>query len=384
MHIDRTNLGEKLALCALVFYIATELLFRYSALIISYPVISTSNMLIWCEYAAMGMAIAAIILRPRSISPYQAILAAATFALLLFSSSRTLDYRLVHGLIILFAVSGIDLRKLCSAYYMTTMPIIAIVMLLAVIGLEHNVDVIPNSRLVFSYGFQHPNTTGCLLFSALGAMAYAHWESKTWIAPCLLSGVAGVFCYAFLSSHASAALLLALAAITAFGHTKPGTKLAKIPHKPGFALLACVPLLLMGIALACTAFFDSANPFMNWFNGIVHGRPLLAHNYYLGHDGFTLFGREYSPTVDYHSGLPFTSVDSGYSFLPLVTGIIPMLLLFANYLAASWQLLKKPSNYFVVMILLMQSFYFLVEFVPALLVLNFSVLFISEAYTLES
>ena len=373
--------GIVLAIVSLVIYIASQLLFRYSTLAITYPVIGELQLRDAFTNVAMAFAIAAIAVKPHGLHLWQGVLVAVTLMVLMYSAYRTNDYRIVQGYMVIVAVAGIDLDRLCKVYFLTVMPILIIIVLLSLVGLEYNMDSIPNSRLVFSYGFSHPNQIGGLLFSAIGAMAFTCWDKPSWKAPLILAVAAAVFSYVSLSSHASAGLLATLALVILVGHVPKISRVTNIPRKAYIAILVVVPLCFLGLMLVCTAFYDAGNPVCEWLNKFIHGRPNHAHEYYVSNHGFTHLGREYVSTSSYHSGLPFASVDSGYDKLAMVYGLFTMYVLIVTYLACVWKTAFHKKRFFIMCVFLMNSAYLLVESIPLFVTANFGVLFLSQAFT---
>ena len=282
---------------------------------------------------------------------------------------------------VVLAVSQVSLKRLCSAYSLIVLSIVVIAVILSLTGLLWNKDVIPNSRLVYSYGFAHPNTFGPILFSAIAAVAYVFWDKRVWWIPAALAIICAAFAYFLLSSNASFAILLLLAIVIVVGHIAwLNHRLANASSLALFILLLAIPLVVLCIMVVCIAFYDASNPFFSWLNSALHARPAYAHQYFDMYGGFTWLGRKYMSVASYHNGLPFAAVDSGYGQLTLVAGLVPSIALAVVYVVAAWRLSHDCRRFLVFAIILIAAFYLMVESIMLYLPAGIALIFLSRAF----
>jgi len=379
----RIKLSEALAVCGLLFYTIACIVFLYCPILETFPAISALNPFSFCSAASMALAITSIALGPRALSKAQLLIVILSMAIFLFSGSKTGDYRLAHTCIQLIAIAGIDLTRISTAYYRTVLVAILVIVLLSITGLLYNRDTIPNNRLVFSFGFVHPNTLGALLFSALAAMTYACWHSKTWPVPVALSAIAALFSYCLLSSRASAIILVLLTLCGLAGHIP---FLQKNPHAPKrlfLVVLVMVPAIMLAIIVLSSMSFDSSNSLFSMLDKMTNGRLHYGHQYYAANGGFTLVGRELHYVSSYHNCLSFTNIDSGFCYLLFVNGLLSLLALAAIYIAAVIKLARKRPEFIIMAIMLIAAVHLMVESYMLFPASSFAILFLAEAFATE-
>jgi len=372
--------GESLAICALSFYLITEMVFYCDTLLTTYPNLAACRPREICEAASMAMAISAIALRPRVVSRGMLLLIAVSAPVVLAASIETGDYRLAHGYVFLVAVAGISPARIGRVYYSCVLPIVILVVLLSIVGLLYNKDVIPNSRIVFSFGFGHPNALGAILFSTMSAMVYACWRERSWGVSVVATLTCAGFCYLCLSSHASAVALLLLAVAALVGHTRILSSHYYLPRRLFQVVMVAVPAILLALMLVGLVFFDADNPFFARMNSLLHGRLYYSNMYYLDHDGLSVFGRQFIYAGSYHNGLPFGNVDSGYCYLALVYGLAALCAVAVVYIAAVQKLSFSRPTFPVLAIVLISAMYLLLESYALYPMTSFASLLIAEAF----
>ena len=370
-----------MALFALCFYAATQLLFRYSTLGLSFPVFAEIDALNACESIACASAIGAIAMKPHRFKSWQVALAVAALAILLFSSIRTWDFRLFYGYLLIVSLAGINMEKVCCAYSVSVLVVLIIVMALSVSGVLCNWDAIPNSRIVFSYGLGHPNTTGAFLFSSLGAMAYACWNKKTWVIPLGLSLCVAIFAFFVLSSRASAVCMASLA-IAMVVFKIPAINRFTIVHGKAMCIVVIVlSLALMIWMLIGAVCYSPDGSIFTWFDKLIHGRLYYAHQYYVVRGGFSYVGDASMLVDNYHTGLPFTLVDCGYCYLALVYGLASIYALVVTFVVAIMMMFKSGAVHpMAITLLTINSFYLVVECYPIYLASCVTVLLLTYAF----
>lgn len=376
----RATMCELLALFALVFYVVTNTIFVYCPFLETYPQLIAFNPIALCNCASLAFAATSIVLKPKVLLRSQMSLIVFSMAVFLVSASRTGDFRFAHACLMLTAVAGIDFTRISVTYYRAVLVTILVLMLMSILGAQYNKDVIPNSRIVFAFGFAHPNALGAFLFSAISAMSYTCWAKKTWPVPMVLAAVSALFCYFCLDSHASAAILGLLALSGLLGHSSVFRNRCSISRRAFVVVLIAVPAVLLATMLVSAKYYDSSNPVFACFNQLTHGRLYFGHHYYINHDGFTFLGRPLSSVTSYHNGMPFANIDSGYCFVPLVNGIASLLALAMIYITAILRLSRTAKNLAALSILLIAALYLLVESYALFPASSFAAILLAEAF----
>lgn len=378
---NSAEIGERVALFALCFFVSTAIAFRFSTAGETFPILVNLNIIGICEIVSCVLAIAAIAIRPRKFPVWRSVFLAMVLVVLLISANRLFNYRYVIECLVLISVAGISMKRICKSYCAAVLAAFLPILLLSITGLLYNMDTIPNSRLVFAYGFVHPNTPGAILFSVIAAMAYVIWDRKVWVVAPFLAAASAAFAYFTLSSHASAVILALLAVAIVAGHQK-GVSRALIEHKRIVAsVLIAVPCMALGIMLICTAFYDGHNYIFRWLNDLLHSRPYFAHQYYVAQGGFSLLGTPGTFTISYHTGLQFSGVDSGYCHLALFEGLFVLGSFLSIYIIAVLLLSKNAIHPLVAAIFLINALFLMVEGCSLLLPESSALLFISIVYS---
>ena len=321
------------AVAALVIYLFTQLFFRFGYMASLVQAFVGVDFLTMGECAALSLALCTIVLRQYYFSTARFALSCLSLAVIICSAMLTGLHQLVHAFIFLLAFSGEDRNRLCRAYFLVTVAALVILVALSLCGLITNRDIIPNDRLVFSYGFVHPNACAAVIINALCAAAYILWERRDWAIVVVLALMSAAFSYWALSARAGTVLCLALAIACLVGHLKKPVPTVRNSKKIFIFVLVGIPSVLLVAMLLSCVFFDATNPLFALLNKLTNARPHFAHSYFVRNGGFTIFGRPYVTTNYYHSGLPFQNLDSGYCYLPLVYGVATMAILFSAYVA---------------------------------------------------
>lgn len=381
-HLD-CEPAQQLAMVALSVYVFMQLLLRYSLLSSSLVGIDFSFAYMLADRLPIALALFSIVMRARTkpAPKWLSVLAFVTFGPLFLSAELTGDYRLLFGSLILLALVGGDpdmsLRHYAIAAIMATL----VLVILALLHVAVNRDVVPNARLVFSYGYGHPNSLGAVLFSITGALTYLTWEKKGWTLSLVMAGTASMFSYVVLSSHAPAAMLAFLFFATLLGHVFPIRKTIRLPRKTLQVLTLVLPLCLAAVMAVCTVRYNAESPAFSLLNKLLHGRPFYSNSYYLTSGGLSLFGRNLVPTNWYHTGVGFQQVDSGYSYFILVYGLTTF---FSSFLLYGKSVLgleaKSGRQCFLFLVILVEAAYLLVECHSLYLPGNFALLFLAMAF----
>lgn len=330
----RKRLSDVLALAALLFRFVPFVLFKRTICFDTYPPELINGISSACDQIAVMLSFLTIALSFRHIRLQSAVLVGLAVMALSLSAGRRGDYYFVDDFVVLMALSTVDPRKSCRAYYLAIGIVIAAVITSASLSLVYNRGIVPNGRLVFRYGFTHPNQLGVLLFGTLVAMLYVHWEGRWWTMPAILAVLVAVFSYFILSAHAIGVMCLTLAVTAVICHSPARTLYQKVSRKLYGTILVVVPLVLFLGMSACTALYDEDSPLMVGLSRLLHSRPRLSHRYYSLLEGFTMLGRSRYDGYELRSDQLFFSLDSGYSNFALVFGILSFIALYIAYAMA--------------------------------------------------
>lgn len=373
--------GAALARAALVLYVVTQIVTQTSTLGTSLPQLPWASIDVACQGACAALALLAIASRRRALGLGQSVLLAATTFALACSAARAVDFRLVVGFVVIVSLADEDPREACRLHCHATLFAVAAVMVASLANVTANDDFIPNGRLVFGYGFRHPNTLGAILFSAAGSLTCYRWGKGAPVLPLLVSVTCTAFAYVALSSNAAAALCATLIAINLAGIVVPPLRRAKLPAWAARAALLVVPAALLAVMLSTTAHFDGANPQHAWLNEAVHSRPYYAHEYYVEAGGFSVMGSPAIVRNEHHAGGAFWGIDSGFSQLGLVYGLSATCMLVATYAVAAWRASGRRMGLAFVAIPLLCALYLVVEPFSLYLYSNFATLLLAAAFT---
>ena len=107
---------------------------------------------------------------------------------------------------------------------------------------------------------------------------------------------------------------------------------------------------------------------------------MFANAFYIDRGELTLLGREYGVADSYLTGLPMRQLDSGYSLLLLVYGVIPFAIHLIVFAVSMWHVPSRERTVFLWLIMLVSSAYLVVEREP-MYPLFFTFLFYSYAFT---
>ena len=259
-------------------YVAVRILYAYcgaALCAVLAPTALTGTIQFLLE-AIVASAMVLIVARAHVAPAWWTLLVCAACGLYACSMFRCGSSELAEGLIILVLVSGCKMEDACKAYAVTGLVTMSAVMALTAFGVLYNRDVIPNDRLVFSFGLGHPNTAGVLLFSALAALTYSHWSKRQWAVPAALSAIAALFSYVVLSSHAATVLLACLGVANLVEHTCR-VMYSSFACKFVLVLSFAMPLLLFAFMVFGMVRYDAGNELWIRIDRALHGRILFAH-----------------------------------------------------------------------------------------------------------
>ena len=375
----RSCIASFFAACALAIYVVAQILFRFGTVGLSAKNYTAVDLNVLAEQLVMTCSILSIILRCNCMEKKTFLICAISLCVLFLSSVRTDMNYLSCGFVLLLSFAGEDFDRLCNVYLISSLASIAMVILLSSLGQLYSYDAIPNGRLVFSYGFNHPNTAGALIFNMLCAMTFVLWNRRAWPIACFMAVAGCFFSYWFLSARADAILDTLLALSCLIGHLRLFRFRIRLSKRLYRLVLLCVPLTLLAVMLFASSFYDGTNSLILFLDKITNIRPLHAHNYFVRNGGFSLLGRPYIRASYYHTGLPFQNVDSGYCFLPLVYGIGSMIVLMLSYAVSVINVPESKCNFALLTIVLLSAFLMVVEPFGLNLASCFPMLFLSYA-----
>lgn len=363
LHGDAVADSSMLARAALLVHVVATVVLRFSHLNSYLVSFCGIDFLVLAEVITVLLALVTLVLCSGGGNPSALPLVVVLGCLLAASSIRTGSRYLAVSMLVVMTIgqSGCSIRGTIELYAVASIAGWLTVTFLSLFGVIANYDTIPNSRLVFSYGFGHPNTCGALLANGLAALTIAYWDRKTWIVPCVLSGLASIFCWCVLSANADTVLNVSLFISAILGHMRVGNRAFGWVVSNWSALLILVPLVLLITMVVFCVLGDCANPFFEMFNKILHGRPYYSHQYFLRNGGLSLFGRPYIAESYYKTGLPFSNLDSGYSQLVLVNGCAPTIAMIALYIKSVRRALSDGVESIMWITVIMSSLFLMLE-----------------------
>lgn len=382
--LSPTWIARHLARASLAAYVITQIVTQCSTLSTSITTVPWQNVDMACKAFCVALALASLAVRRQGSSVPLSMLLAATVGALFLSASRTLNVHLFAGFIVIASLADDDWEDICLIHCRATLLAVVAVMLASLAGVLGVHDFIPNGRLVFGYGFTHPNTLGGLLFSATASLTCARWRRGAPILPLALSACCAAFSYVALSSNAASVLCGAVFAINATGLVVPKIRRAVLPRPFARLALLVVPAALLALTLAATAHYDNGNALFAALDHATHSRPFFAHEYYEAAGGFATAGAPALTQGSYHAGTAFWGVDSGYSQLGLIYGLAATCALAMTYAVATWRASTRGVDVPTAAIILMCAFYLAVEPFPLFLHLSFVGLFLTQAFAKEA
>ena len=365
---------------ALAFFVFTQIITLCSTFPTSIPQIPWQGIDFACKAFSLAFALISMMLRAERLNAARATLLAAVIGTLFLSATRSAAVNLLAGLIIIASAADDDWEELCLIHCRATILAVVVVILASLGGLLSNHDFIPNGRLVFAYGFTHPNGLGGLLFSAAGSMTCARWKGHAPVLPLVFSGCCAAFSYVALSSNASAALCGAVFVINVLGLVIPKVRNATMPRRITCIAILFVPAALLAIMLVSAAHYDAGEKLFAALNSATHARPYYSHEYYKAAGGFTFAGAPMIARGARHAGATFWGLDSGYGHLALVYGLTATGVLSLTYGIASWRASRSGIDMATLTIILLCAFYLVVEPLPLSLHLSFSSLFLINTF----
>lgn len=306
--------------CAILFlYVLTQLLVNMSSVTSGVPLLRDHQ--VGPAMTLVTASIALLVLsRRRGATAGGAAVCAFALSAMLLSYTREPVNMLVLGAVVFFAVYGLDTRSLLETYFLSVSLMIVATLALSLSGVLPNIGIVPNTRLVFLNGFDHPNAMGQLLLQSLLCLVFIRWQ-RSWQLVTLLGVAYGVFSYFVLSSHTNCALCLFVAVANAVGHLFRRWGCALARSRVAGLVIAVLPaalILVMNFGVVC---YDSNAGWMKLLDGLTHGRLSFGHEYFVQCGGFTVLGREYYVHPSFLNGETFLSVDSVYTYLPVVYGL---------------------------------------------------------------
>ncbi|SER35279.1 hypothetical protein SAMN05216446_0482 [Parafannyhessea umbonata] len=370
-----TVLLERLALFAIVLRVF--MMIAWSPIATASPELSALKLCYLSDALVMAVCILILFVRAGRWGVIGCLVLALGVTVMYLSAELSHSDSLMIDLLVVFTVSFVEPRRLCKTYAIVALISIVIVMLLSMTGAIIMREFIPNGRLVFAYGFGHPNTLGGLLLSALGALMYVYWDSRHWAISFVLAVVAAVFAKVTLSSNSAAALLVIVAFACFVGHIDATRSVVARLRRMWVPLLILAPTVLGLIMLLLTANHGGYGILADIVDRLTHLRPSFANQYYVANGGFTLFGRPYVHSSTYHNGLGFAAVDSSYSYMSLVNGMVALLACFVAYVVLVVRSRGKRVHPFAVAAILIYVVYGVVEGYPMYLHSNFTLLLLA-------
>lgn len=373
--IDGAGLFGLLALAA---YVITSILFSHTQLLSSFSDLPVLMIRQIGDSLSIALACCSLCFRKREVSTLGFVAVSISAAVLFCSGQQAGDFRLFICLLVVASVSCLDIDLLGRIYGLLIILIVSFVILFSIMGVLYNPDFIPNGRVVFSYGFSHPNFLAGLLFSGNCALAVGYWKvPRAWHITLALSLLCSVFAFVSLSSRAGGVLCATLSIAILVFHIMPLDRLDRRIRWVGFFALVAVPLFALAVSLFYTVCFSKNSVLELQLNDLFNGRLFFAHKYYVEHGGISLWGRPNYGDMGLHNGQMMTIVDNGYAFLTLIFGALSTVVVSFAYGICAFRFSRVNSLdsgvwAFVCASILLGCFYLLIEKFPLFPYVSFS------------
>ncbi len=369
---------RNISLSALAIYTFSQILFNGGTItrITNSLHWDSINHVILCSLTCL--AILATMIQNKSFR--SAVTLACIASVLIISGCRTLDYRVIISLLMIYAVHVLDLKELMRVYAIASLAALIISMILSIVGFSANVDAIPNGRIVFSYGFGHPNNTGAILFSSMVSLAYCIRGNVGSICVSGLSLAVSGFCFIALSSRTPAVLCLMLSIYCIIRLALKSHKLRMRIEKVYMLILLGIPIIISAGMMATVSHYEELIPASQWMNILTNGRPYHGNHYYQDLGGFTVFGRQLVTSYNAHNGATFWGIDSAFCHLFLVYGVLATLVLWIIYVGAVCYFNQNGMPMTVFVIILFGILYMMTEQFPLYLYSNSGLLLLVAAF----
>lgn len=327
LHVERYY---DILFCVLFgLYIAVDITMSYSTASISVPLLGEYGAKFYQLLCVAGVLLASVRLPSRRIV-FGLFLLMVLFSA--FAQEQSGWHTVLPMVIILFAARGVALEKAAMAYAVTVSAIIFLYFILCTLGLMYNYSAVPNGRVVYSYGFGHPNQFGAALFSICAALVYAN-RRKGLVLERIVLLVGIMVSYWVLSCRTACVLLGVLFALTFVRIV-----VKKLPRGVFFTALVAALCFAVIVFYSGAVLYSPDNAVTSFLNFLNHGRVAQAHMY-LEDYRLNLFGQDIPSRIQYSAG--YVGLDCCYIRLPLRYGCgLAGLLLFLAF-RAFWVLGKE-------------------------------------------
>ena len=358
---DVARACDLMALAALVARIVYSVLFTRTTVFDTLLTSTLKGLDAFFCYLSIVLALLVLLLRRTYAGRGAFLLVGLYVCMLLISGDRTSSFQLADDAVLLIALTTVDSRRSMRVYYVAGGLLVAFVVISSSLSLTYNGGTVPNARLVFRYGFTHPNNLGALLFAVIVAMSFVHWEDGLWLVTAILSLIVACFSYIVLGSHAPAVVCTALALFSIGCHVPLMRRYARRAERISSIALVALPLVLfLGITFI-TAHYDENNAIMKMISLQLHSRPRLANRYYSAVGGFTLLGQERYNGIELYASQSFFSLDSGYAAYSLVHGVLVFAIQYVAYVIAVLRMTRNRCHPMAVVAIALYALYMILE-----------------------
>lgn len=373
-----TDLSSRVILC---FYSISQIICCYSMLPASLlQSKQVAFVLLFCECVSAAGMLCILFCRRVVLGRGSAAIVVVSVAAFILSWSRCGDARLFLNLLALLVASETEKNACLKMLALSSLATICLIVVLSLVGVAANADVIPNGRLVFAFGFNHPNTLAGLLLCTMCALLYVYWNDSRWVYICCVNGLMALFSFITLSSNAAAILFAFIGFGSVVGHVFSSSESSNFLRIAIRVWVAVLPLILMATMAFLAISYDPTSIVLGRINELLHWRPAFAYEYLVKHGGPSMFGDSYRHLSNMHSGVRFNGVDSGYLYLISVFGLIASCCYALVYEVAAIRWKSNGPMIAIWVICTCLSVYLLVEGYVLYFGANVALLLLSDAF----
>lgn len=379
--LSGSTLMDRFSRAILCFYSISQIICCYSMLPASLlQSKQVTFVLLFSECVSAAGMLCILLCRRVVLGRGSAAIVVVSVAAFILSWSRCGDARLFLNLLALLVASETEKNACLKALAFSSLATISLIIILSLVGVAANVDVIPNGRLVFAFGFNHPNTFAGLLLCTMCALLYVYWSDSRWVFICCANGLMALFSFVALSSNAAAILFAFIGFVSVIGHVFNSFESSSVLRIAIRVWVAVLPLALMAMMAFFATSYDQTNITLGRINELLHWRPAFAHEYLVRHGGLSMFGDTYQHLSNIHSGVRFNGVDSGYLYLIFVFGLASSFCYSLIYEVAAIRWKSNETMIAIWVICTCLSAYLLVEGYVLYFGANVALLLLSDAF----
>lgn len=376
--LSASFLRRCLSYLAFIIYLASQFTLRFGILsqIGSVANIQIRSLIEFSDAFVIALGIIIVTLNGFTFRVKGVLSTIVVTTLMIISAEFSAENTILLNLIVIYVCSANSYENLFKCYFFTAVTCVLINVFIESVFI-FNKDACPNGRVVFSYGFTHPNRFSVILVSIAVALIVITRRYRNNLSVLVITVCISLFCKIVLSSNTGFIIALMLSIVTFVSNVKViNTTLNTVCRRQIYIVFSFfVPFICLISMLYLTANYDVDSHIHRLLNEILHGRVGFANSYYMNHDGFSILGKPYIVTSSYANGLPFQTVDCAYSYASIVYGLIPMLVSIVIYCKTVIIHLDRNYSYIIPLLISIESIYSLMENYTLCLAANSTLVF---------